>query len=212
MRLLRILTAALPLGTLACACFGQGAPSATADGKLRAAIESTSLNADGMRAWHWMLTGTLYDLDCKNPQPGTIEAWYAAGDMRTILTIGTEHLVTVRKRGELMRDPAQAAAKFVPLEIAFAQALQPIPAGLPASAINLKLASRSVGKTKLDCVEATLTNPSVDSFSTGPPLSYCFLKDSDQYVAAYQAGSVAVVRSKLGRNLKLKERKKCRKE
>jgi TonB family protein len=90
------------------------------------------------------------------------------------------------------------AEKFLPLEIVFMHALNPIPDGLIDTSVKLKLASLKSGNLKLDCVQPSFTLPEADTFTTEPLLSYCFLTGTDQFAISYQAPQAMVARLQSG--------------
>ena len=106
----------------------------------KTAIDSTSLESPDIRPWHWKMDVTLYDVDGKNPQAGGIEVWYADGNMRSVLTLDGTQLTTLRLGDHLYRSDGDAE-KFLPLEIVFMQALNPIPDGILNASVKLKPAS-----------------------------------------------------------------------
>jgi hypothetical protein len=175
----------------------QSKPASSTSDKLKAAIEVTSLQAPGIRPWHWKMDVTLYDADGKNPKSGSFEAWYADGKMRSLLTLDGAQLTTLRLGDQLYRSDGDVE-KFVPLEIVFMQALNPIPDGFLDPSVKLKLSSPKIGKVPLNCIEASFTLPEANTFTTDGPLSYCFMAGTDQFVISYQASQTVVARVRVG--------------
>jgi TonB family protein len=195
------LQAAAPVLALLLSCqsvaVAQSNTTGTAADKLRIALDNNSLQSPGIRPWHWKMDVTLYDADGKNPKPGSIEAWYAEGKMRSVLTLDGVQLTTLRLGDQLYRSEGDAE-KFVPLEIVFMQALNPIPDGFLDPSVKLKLSSSKSAKIALDCVQPSFTLPQADTFSTDSPLSYCFLAGTDHFVVSYQASQTAIARVRVG--------------
>ncbi len=161
-------------------------------------MQVSTLDGAVVRPWHWKMDVTLYDADGKNPQDGSIEAWYADGNMRTSMTLGTDHL-TVLRVGDALYGDNEISEAFIPLQIALMEVTHPIPDTLLSSEVTLKLADRKVGQAKLSCVEPVFILPQANTFTMDTRLSYCRMEDTSQFVVNYQPNQNSVVRKRIGK-------------
>ena len=171
--------------------------SVDSSAKLQALLDATALDSKEAGSWHWKMDVTVYDVEGKNPKTGNIEVWRSNEGMRTVMNLEGAELTTLRIAGKLYRS-AGDPEKFIPLDSAFMQVLNPIPSGLVDPSIKLKLNQRKKGQIKLDCVQPTFKMPDADTFSMDSPISFCSLADTDHFVVAYEANQTAIATGQLG--------------
>lgn len=111
---------------------------------LKSMIAATSLDSADAGSWHWKMDVTVYDFNGKNPEVGSIEAWRAGRNMRTLMTLSGGQLTTLRVENELYRSDGDSE-KFSPLEAAFMQVLNPIPNNLLDPSVKFKRTKRNAG-------------------------------------------------------------------
>jgi TonB family protein len=151
--------------------------------KLKAMMDATALDSDGVGPWHWKMDVMAYDSSGSNPKAGSIEVWRAGGNMRTVMTLDRTEITTLRVGNELYRSDGDAK-KVQPLEAVFMQVLNPIPGELLDPAVKLKFVQRKAGKAKLDCIETTIKTPDANTFAPERPVAFCALPDTSHFVEA----------------------------
>ncbi|HEY2860450.1 MAG TPA: hypothetical protein VGJ21_18670 [Terracidiphilus sp.] len=162
-------------------------------------IDSTSLDSADAGSWHWKMDLAVYDFNGRNPRAGSIEVWRSDRNTRTVMTLEGAQLTTLRVGDKLYRSDGDGN-KFLPLEAAFMQVLDPIPNSLLDPSVRLKLVERKLGKTKVDCVQPTLQMPELETYdnATGDRLDFCAIGGTDHFVVAYEANKTVLTIGQMG--------------
>jgi hypothetical protein len=165
--------------------------------RLKAASELSALDGPGLQPWHWKLDITVFDTDGKNPKPGSLEIWSSDGNMRTVASLGSAEITTLRIGNSLYRTAGNEkdVAEISFLEM---QVLRPVPDEVFQPAVAVKLNREAGGKVKLDCIAPTLVRPTNDVVSVGQQFSFCMEHDAPRLVVMYEAGNFAVLRRQTG--------------
>jgi hypothetical protein len=165
--------------------------------RLKAASELTALDGTGLQPWHWKLEITVSDTDGKNPKTGSLEMWFSDGNMRTVASLGSAGITTLRVGNNLYRTAGNekdvAAISFIQMQV-----LHPVPDEVFQPGVVVKLTREAGGKTKLDCIAPTLVRPTNDVVSVGRQFSFCLEPDTPRLVVMYQLGDSGVLRRQTG--------------
>jgi TonB family protein len=165
--------------------------------RLKAASELTELDGSGLQPWHWKLDVTVFDADGKNPKAGSLEMWFSEGNMRTVASLGSFQITTLRVGNNLYRTSGNekdiAEVSFLQVQL-----LRPVPDEVFQPSVEVKLTRETAGKTKLDCIAPTLVRPTNDVVSVGQQFSFCVEQDSPRLLVMYEAGNFAVLRRQTG--------------
>ena len=165
--------------------------------RLKAASELTALDGAALHPWHWKLDVTVFDTDGKNPKTGSLEMWFSDGNMRTVASLGSAEITTLRIGNDLYRTDGNE--KDIS-EITFAQmqVLHPVPDEVFQPGVAVKLTRETGGKTKLDCIAPTLVRPTNDVVSVGRQFSFCLEQDTPRLLVMYELGGFGVLRQQTG--------------
>lgn len=165
--------------------------------RLKAVADVSSLDVPaGVQPWHWKMDVTLWDVDGKNPQQAGIEVWSAGDEMRTVESLGSAQITTIRSGSQLFRTDGYSPA-FAQLELLIQQAVHPIPEEILQPSTKLKVHKEKFGTIALDCIDPTLPAPHTDVVSTSKPLTYCVKKDTNTLLVVYVPGEVVDLREEV---------------
>ncbi|MGA1982109.1 MAG: energy transducer TonB [Acidobacteriaceae bacterium] len=165
--------------------------------RLKAASELSALDGTAVNPWHWKLDVTVYDTDGKNPKTGSLEMWFSDGNMRTVASLGSAEITTLRVGNNLYRSAGNekdvAAISFIQMQV-----LHPVPAEVFQPETAVKLIRETAGKTKLDCIAPTLVRQTNDVISLGQQFCFCLEQDTSRLVVMYEVGGFTVLRRQTG--------------
>jgi TonB family protein len=165
--------------------------------RLKAAADLASLDGSGLRPWHWKLDVTVFDTDGKNPKTGSLEMWFSDGNMRTVASLGSAEITTLRIGNNLFRTPGDekdiSAIGFLQMQL-----LHPIPDEVFQPATGVKLVREAGGKTKLDCIAPTVLRQTNDVIAVDQQFSFCFEPDTPRLMVMYEPGAFGVLRRQTG--------------
>jgi len=152
--------------------------------RLKAAADLASLDEIGLKPWHWKLDVTVFDLDGKNPKTGSLEMWFGDGNMRTVASLGSAEITTLRIGNNLYRTAGDEK--------------HPVPDEVFQPASAEKLIRQNAGKIKLDCVAPTLVRQTNGVVAMGQLFSFCLEQNTPRLVAMYEPGDFGVLRRQTG--------------
>jgi TonB family protein len=165
--------------------------------RLKAAAERASLDGQALQSWHWKLDITVFDRDGKNPTTGNLEIWFSGGNMRTVASLGSSVITSLRIGDNLYRTAGEEK-DIADLDYIQMQLLHPVPDEVFQPTTPVKLDRENAGKTKLDCIAPTLVRQTNDVVAIGRQFSFCLEKDMPSLLAMYEPGDYAVIRQQLG--------------
>ena len=185
--------------------------------RLKAAADLTALDQTNLRPWHWKLDVSMFDKDGKNPQTGSLEMWSGNGNLRTVETLGSKQITTLRLGDQLYRTAGEEK-DFAGMRLFEMMELHPIPDEVTQASAAIKLVQQTVAAIKLDCmvpaVGQTSSNagpvsqpasdatpgakPASDAAPAAQPVSYCFEQDTPKMLVTYEPGNFSVLRPRVG--------------
>ena len=165
--------------------------------RLQAAAELTSLEGSDLKPWHWKIDLTVFDVEGKNPKTGNLEMWFGNGNMRSIASLGSTEIRTLRIGDKLYRTAGNekdlAIITFVQMQL-----LQPVPRDVFQPSTTVKLSRESNGAAKFDCIVPSVVRQTNDVVAVGRQFSFCFKQDTPKLLATYEPGDFGVLRMQTG--------------
>jgi Gram-negative bacterial TonB protein C-terminal len=165
--------------------------------RLKSAADLTALDGSGLRPWHWKLDVTVFDKDGKNPKAGSLEIWFSGGNLRTVASLGSKQITSLRIGSNLYRTSGDekdlAAVRLIEMQV-----LHPIPDEVIQPSTAVKLVEESVAAIKLDCMVPTVAQQSSDAIPGVQPISFCFEQGTAKMLVTYGPGGFSVLRPRVG--------------
>jgi hypothetical protein len=165
--------------------------------RLKAAAELGSLDSSGLRAWHWTMDISVFDKTGANPQKGSLEMWFSDGNLRSVESLGTKQITSLRIGDKLYRT-AGDEKDFAAISLIEMQALRPVPNEVIQPSTTVKLMPEAVASIKLDCLDPTVTQPTSDAVPGTETVSFCFEQGTPKMVVMEEPGNFSVLRPRVG--------------
>jgi hypothetical protein len=186
--------------------------SQTPQNRLKSAADLTSLDGKDLRPWHWKLDISVFDKDGKNPKAGSLEMWFSDGNLRSVASLGSRQITTLRLGDKLYRT-AGDEKDLSGVRLVEMQALRPIPDDV-AQSTAVQLVPESAGALKLDCllpavaqpaakaapstIEDAVPKPLNDAPPTAPSVTFCFAQGSPEMLVTHAPGNFSILRPRVG--------------
>jgi len=183
--------------TLAILC--AGAQGQSAADRVAQVSEINSLDADGTKPWHLLLSYQLFDEQGKPTAQGTIEQWWVAKDkLRRVITQDGVNTVFVIN-GEESFHSAGVLSMPTPLHLLLQDVVHPVePEGLSGAVPEVR--KHDFGKVKTECLMLTQPVKGVYTVPLGLFPTYC-VGDNDLLRLSMLSASIIVVNNQVGKFL-----------
>jgi hypothetical protein len=165
--------------------------------RLKSAADLTALDGSGLRPWHWKLDISLFDNEGKNPKTGSLEMWFSGGNLRSVESLGSKQITTLRIGKDLYRS-AGDEKDMAGIRLIEMQALHPIPDEAIQPSTTVKLVQEAAGAIKLDCMVPTVAQQNADAIPGIQAVSFCFEQDTPKMLVTQEPGSFSVLRPRVG--------------
>lgn len=165
--------------------------------RLKAAADLTALDGSGLKPWHWKMDVTVFDNEGKNPTTGSLEMWFSDGNLRSVESLGTKQITSLRIGNNLYRtsddEKDMAAVGLIEMQV-----LHPIPDAILQPSTAVKMIQGTVGTLKLDCMTPTVALPSGEPVQDTQAISFCFEQGTPKMLVTQEPGNFSVLRPRIG--------------
>ena len=166
---------------------------------MHSAEADTSLDVDGMPAWHLKMSVQLYDLHGKPAEQGTVEEWWAGPEKdKVIYKMPTFALTEVHNGGKTYLSDGSSYPPAM-MELLLEQAVHPMPDMRDSDAAQLQAQKVNFGKAPLECIMLAQPIHGLKTVPIGLFPTYCFDPGKDSLRVTFNFGTQLVIRNGMGR-------------